>query len=794
MTNFTYQTSLSFGKIIFLILINLAVNSSISEGAAAESYAFDASKAIYTIHCEVFNKEEHPVIGANVRIAETVLGSVVDKKGQAFIKNVPKGTYKLLISAVGYETFVRIIDVNDFKSDDFHIHINAELQQADIMKDRVVVTGTRSEKIYSDVPVKVSVIDGASFEETQSVSLCTGLSFQPGLRVENMCQNCGTSAIRLNGLEGRYTQVLIDGKATFSALNGVYGLEQIPPNMIDRVEVVRGGGSALYGGNAVGGVINIITKDPDVNSFNAAFTQAYTGGTNPDGTIRLSSSVINEDQTLGMSLFGMHRNRMNWDANDDGFSEVPKLTLNSFGGRMFYKLSHLDKINLEYHTVSDDRRGGSDFGVPVHRARIAEATAHITNSGGINYDHYFDGSINRLNAYISFQQTDRNSYYGSKENESDSTTLDAYGTTANETYVAGIQYIQDMGDLFGTHLMTFGYEIRYDWIKDVTPQIDRVIDQYTRGHGVYIQDDWTLTDAFNVLLGVRFEDQNYIEDVVISPRANFLYKITDKLSFRGSFSTGFRGPQAFDEDLHITQVGGESMYQVNAKGLKPEYSKGFGGSADYSFELFDIPMALSAEYFYTHLDDVFTNVIISNPEDSVVVQERRNGSGAAVQGSTIELQVQPDETFDMKAGFTYQMSKYDSPEKWNDGEVAPGTSDVTDDMLRSPDWYGFLSINIRPTERFAINISSVLTGPMLVPHLAGYIELDELIKSEAFLEINTKFSYKISLDPGIELIAGVQNVLNSFQDDFDKGLYRDAGYIYGPFRPRTLFVGIKAGI
>ncbi|MCK5742520.1 MAG: TonB-dependent receptor, partial [Chlorobi bacterium] len=602
------------------------------------------------------------------------------------------------------------------------------------------------------------------------------------------------SEVRLNGLEGRYSQILIDGRATFSALNGVYGLDQIPANMIEQVEVVRGGGSALYGGNAVGGVINIITKDPETNSFNASYTQAYTNGTNPDGTIQLSSSAINDDQNLGMYLFGMHRDRLNWDANDDGFCEVPNLTVNSFGGRMFYKPTHIDKISLEFHAVSDDRRGGSDFSVPVHKARIAEATKHHTSSAGITYDHFFDGSINKLSTYLSFQRTNRESYYGAKINETDESGPDAYGTTDNETYVGGVQYISDLGELLGTHLMTVGYEIRYDWIKDVAVNIDRVIDQYTRDHGVYLQDDWTLTDELNILLGVRFENQNHIENMVVSPRANLLYKITEDLSFRGSYSTGFRGPQAFDEDLHITQVNGVSMHQVNADGLKPEYSTGFGGSIDYSFEIAKMPMALSVEYFYTHLNDVFTNVVISDDTASVIIQERRNGSGATVQGGTIELQAQLDDDFDIKTGFTYQMSRYDEAEEWNTGIVAPGTSGTTVDMLRSPDWYGFMSANFYPTERFSVNLSAVLTGPMLAPHLSGYIEYDELKETEAFLEINTKLSYKISLDPGFELILGAQNILNSFQDDFDKGLYRDAGYVYGPSRPRTLFFGIKVGI
>ena len=138
----------------------------------------------------------------------------------------------------------------------------------EIAEDRVastwVVVATRNETTRRMAPTLVNVVSMKTFENTNSTCLAQGLNFQPGVRVENNCQNCGFQQVRINGLDGPYTQILIDSRPIFSALSGVYGLEQIPANMIDRVEVMRGGGSALFGSSAIAGTINIITKEPYV--------------------------------------------------------------------------------------------------------------------------------------------------------------------------------------------------------------------------------------------------------------------------------------------------------------------------------------------------------------------------------------------------------------------------------------------------------------------------------------------------------------------------------------------------
>ena len=145
------------------------------------------------------------------------------------------------------------------------------------------------------------------FEMVNSTDLAKTLNYQSGLRVENNCQNCGFPQVRINGLEGPYSQILINSRPIISALSGVYGLEQIPVNMIERVEVVRGGGSALFGANAVGGTINIITKDPINNSFQVSSMFSNMDGKSWEQYMGANVSLVAKDNSYGIALYESYR-------------------------------------------------------------------------------------------------------------------------------------------------------------------------------------------------------------------------------------------------------------------------------------------------------------------------------------------------------------------------------------------------------------------------------------------------------------------------------------------------------
>ena len=217
---------------------------------------------------------EEDIPYATILIVGTDKGTVSNEAGQFQLLNLPEGTYTLRVSAVGYKTLEKEIVVHK----DYTAVVHFPLEEHAVMVDEVVVSASRNEVNRRDAPVIVNVLSPKLFEAVNSTDLAKSLNFQSGLRVENNCQNCGFPQVRINGLDGPYSQILINSRPIISALSGVYGLEQIPTNMIDRVEVVRGGSSALFGANAVGGTINIITKDPVENSLQVFSTLSNLGG------------------------------------------------------------------------------------------------------------------------------------------------------------------------------------------------------------------------------------------------------------------------------------------------------------------------------------------------------------------------------------------------------------------------------------------------------------------------------------------------------------------------------------
>ncbi len=732
------------------------------------------------------NGENKPIIGATVRIMNTSLGAITNSKGFFHIKGIPKGNYELIITGVGFKPIHHKFTIEKEFSEP--ITMNFEMEETAIQTADVVVTATRSEKIYEDAPIKVSVINTRDFIATSSVDIKDGLNFQPGVRTENNCQNCGFSQVRINGLDGRYSQILIDGNAIFSSLNGVYGLEQMPSSMIDRIEVIRGG-SSLFGGNAIAGIINIILKEPYNNSFNFNAFQSFINEKTFDKTFNLNGSIISENQNFGSYLFGFIRDREGWDENNDSYSDIGKLNVKTYGIRSFYRPNHKSKISLGFQTLYHFIRGGDKFNRPPHLTNITEQASHNSNFLTFKYEIYLDDHINKITLNAGFQNTNRDSYYGSGFDPN------AYGNTNNRTFAASIQYDHFLDNFLGYHIFTFGYEFHYDWMKDEAIAYSRIINQKTSQNGIFMQDDWNITDELNLIWGLRLDKHNKIDELIFSPRANLLYKLSNNINLRASISTGYRPPQAFDEDLHITQVGGEGLLITIDKNLRYESSISYSSSLDFSLSLFDLPIAASIEGFYTKLSDVFVLEEIGRDANNNLNLLRTNGEDAFVYGANFELQAVFSKLFDIKGSFTIQNGYHNKPVEWSSGDENAGIEpQFSKKIFKSPNLYGYFVANINPNGRLNIALSGILTGSMYLPHYAGFIEQDVLVKTKNFFELNSKIAYKLIYSPNIEINLGVNNIFNAFQSDLDQGPKRDSGYIYGPARPRTAFVGLDVKI
>ncbi len=717
-----------------------------------------------------------------VMLKGTTLGGMSDETGHYFLKDLPVGHQTMVFSSVGYVTEEREIDLKH----DQMLELNVVLREETFLMDGVVVTSNKYATKRKESATIVNVISPVLFENTNAHSMADVLSFQTGLRVEQTCTNCGVPSLRINGMEGQYSQILMDSRPIFSSLASVYGLEQVPAGMVDRVEVIRGGGSALYGANAIAGVVNIITKEPARNFVNVDHSSSYLESGAYDINTSMNASIVTDNHKAGLFLFAVQRNRKQYDRDDDGFSDIPLLNSTTAGFRGFFRTTDFSRLTAEYHHVAEYRRGGCDVDLPPHETDLAEQLRHSIDAGSLRWDAYSRNQKHYLQLYSSLQNTARESYFGTGKNP------DAYGRTNDITVVGGAQYRYSypfVKTLTGD--VSVGAEYTYNRLHDRMLGYGRDMVQQVNVGGAYVQNEWK-NDRVSLLLGARLEKHNLLDNLVFSPRANLRYTPIEDIILRLTYASGYRAPQAYDEDLHVGAVGGEVSLISLDPGLKPEYSHSISGSADLYHRFGWWETNLTLEGFYTRLNDVFALVENGHDQQGNLLLTRVNSGSAYVAGVNLEAKIGYRKTFLLQGGYTIQRSRYVDDFAWSENpNIAPQRR-----MFRTPDHYGYFLATVTPLHDFTIAVNGKLTGSMLVQHYAGYVAEDEEVETRGFCELGVKLSKEFHLYKHytLELNGGVKNLLNQFQPDLDKGMNRDAAYIYGPALPRTWFLGLNLKI
>ena len=661
--------------------------------------------------------------------------------------------------------------------------------------EQVVLTGTRTPKRKTNSAVIVNLINSKTLDQVVATTLSEGLKYQPGLRVETDCQTCNYTQLRINGLQGGYSQILINSRPLFSPLMGLYGMEQIPTNMIDRIEVVRGGVSAFYGSSAIGGTVNVITKIPDGNNFNFTNTLQSIKGQTIDNLLTGNASFVNLERNMGVSLFVNNRNRGLYDANGDNFSELPQLKDNTFGANFFFKPAKNQKLELSVSSINEYRYGGEIVEKPAYLAKQSEERTHNILMGSADYTIGFNENKNAISFFYGGQKTDRKHYTGINPDDPDELTAffakPPYGTSEVITHQGGVQFNHQFEKFIGgSSVLTAGAEYVYDKVFDEIPTYRYEVDQATKNFGTYIQNDWDIFPTLNFLTGFRVDKHNLLDKAIFSPRLSLLYKGVADTQFRLGWGTGFRAQQAFDTDLHIAFAGGGISRIILGPDLKEERSNSFTASVNYDKATEHFIAGFTVECFYTKLKDAFYQSPLGEDEFGDVF-EKRNGDEAFVQGITVEARANFDYVIQIESGFTFQKSQFKSPVSTIEGLEAKR------EFLRTPNNYGYATITYNPTKNWNISANGVFTGKMILAHVAGDgtgQNIDDYFQTKSFTDLGLRAGHTFNfpkIKSGIEIFGGMKNIFNAYQKNFDIGKNRDSNFIYGPNLPRTLFVGLR---
>jgi outer membrane receptor for ferrienterochelin and colicins len=773
----------------------------------------------------------------NVYVSGTTIGTTTDNNGQFTLNQIPEGKITVVAQGVGFKAKSVVLE----NASPEPIEVNFQLEEDVLNLEGVVVTADRNATSRLEAPVIVNALTPKLFESTQAINVADVLDLTPGLRMECNCSNCGFTQVRMNGMDGSYSQILMNSRPVFSGLAGVYGLELIPTNMIERVEVVRCGGSALFGGNAIAGTVNIITQDPVNNGFSIDTRYGVIGIGNEEGTtpandfvLTANGSMVTEDRKAGMFLYGLSRKRDSFDENGDDFSEMVEMNNLTVGLSGFIKPSNRTKLTLDLYRIEEFRRGGNMLDYLPHEADIAEMVEHSISGINLSFDLFTNAKkLDRLTFYAAGQGVDRSSYYGAQQDP------DAYGATNDLTTSIGGQYFWD---LEGLGSLILGVDNNSNRLEDTklasngNPN-ETIVDQFVNTLGSFAQFD-LLLDNVKFSMGLRHDNylirdlekdpdqrQDDVAGNVFAPRATILWDIAPTIQFRMGYAKGYRAPQIFDEDLHIEASASKRIIHVNSSGLKQETSHSLSSSFTFINNIGGTMTEFLAEAFYTKLIDPFAYEYHSADSNYTYTQVRKNAEdGAFVTGINLEFKAAFPKLVSLSTGFTFQKSLYDSPQLWGEGEES-----VSREFMRSPSSYGYLNVDWRFTKKITASLNSTYTGSMLVPHLGlspisdremelinngqmGHIDEERqhevetilrgdviggerLERSEQFLIFGLRVAYDFTLSDEMKLqvYGGVQNIFNQSQKYHDRGVYRDAGYIYGPCRPRTINLGIKIG-
>ncbi len=679
----------------------------------------------------------------------------------------------------------------------FEVETEIEKAQADKSEEsdsKIVVTGTRTKKFMKTAPVKTDLIDRERIESKGAGTLFDALNAETGLLADNQCQNCGANTVSINGLEGNYTQMLFNGYPTLSSLAGVYFLQQFPVELIDRVEVVRGGASALYGSGAIGGIINVITRKPVSNQASLGYRQEFVKGDEAFAhTFSGFASAVARNGNAGIAVFGSKMERDDWDANGDGYSDLSRTESKTFGASGFFNLMKGMELSYNFYSLYEDRKGGNHLDMEPFDSNIREQAKTNRESGDFRLEH----EVSDLFSYTvfgAFARSKRHTYYGPADDPSDPLNLPdnvtLYGNTKNPYFVTGANATITP---IKNHTISLGYEYTSDKIDDENPGMGREVREHYRNHGAYAQYDWDMK-VLNLIAGVRADRHSEMDDFVLSPRASAIVRFSDHLRLLGSVASGFKAPQVFDEDFHIEVAlasgSGHQQVIINSDDIAAEKSVSYSCDLSADAHFGDFLVDLGVGGFYTTIKDKM-EVDYTAPSSTVgnidyFLRDNVDGTSKVIGGN-------------LEASLSYKnLLRFSSGGTWIAKAVVPAgqvfDNDSTKDMLRVPEMTAFAMLQAFPGDLTA-TFSTQYIGSQKLEHDVG-TPLNRLEKTDTFLVLNAQLQYRWKIDEYryADLFVGIDNISDSYQDDLDVGDTRDAGYIYGPIKPRTYYLGMRAGI
>ncbi len=668
-----------------------------------------------------------------------------------------------------------------------------------VRMEAFVSTGTRTRQAADTTPVRVEIVPVTESVRMGATSFADSMEYVPGVQVESNCQNCNTTEIRLMGLGSAYNQIAFDGLPLLSSLAGVYGVEQVPAAFIQRIEVVKGGGSSLYGANAVAGVVNIISKRPDASGRSLDYRFETTHGS-PSHQVGLTHDFVGTKSVVSAHVQAVHTHEL--DLNDDAYTERTRRRMQVAGLRGRFDLGALT-LSADLNFTHEYRRGGNHLDRPAHLSNITEQLDTRRTAATLSLEPTrtsdFDYKLIAATAW-----TQRDSYYGGLGEvvtDHNSPLYDPaayqdaldfaenqYATTDNPLYVIDTQF----NHYLSGQTLSWGLQAEYEEIEDQnihasgTPIPGARLSASYSNVALFAQHEWQPHPQWTLLSGLRVDRNNQLDQPVLSPRLSLSYVADKYLTLRGSLSTGFRAPRIFDEDLHIDTLGAAPIRIVNRPGLSKEsaLTANIGGVWNPR----PLPDVLAFEFnvYTARLRDAFQLSEVTTDPNGQLVRQRYNAG--SVRGEGIELNAAYSFTPRLRAdlGLVWQRSRHDQPVTLLDDGA--GLVISTTRFNKTPEHFAVLQLQYENPERLDWGLGIRHTGPM---HVLNNTHATFERKS-AFTVFDVSIGKHFTIDTSkLEWRVGIRNLTDARQKDLEQGAARDSTYVYGPRQPRSFFSSVR---
>ncbi|GAB3772200.1 hypothetical protein GCM10028818_12120 [Spirosoma horti] len=691
--------------------------------------AFGQARRIVRVEDSISHE---PIIAATVRTAvKPIVGAVTNAAGIAIIANLPATINTLTVSAVGYET-------QSFPLSTTADTLVFRLHSQDASLDEVTVTATRTNSRIEDLPIKVEVLGQEDMDEESAVvpgnvsSILGDISI---IHIQRTSAVNGNQAIRMQGLDPKYTQILRDGLPLYEGFSGNLGVLQIPPLDLKQVEIVKGSVSTLYGGGAIGGMINIVSKSPtsEKPTFTALINHSGLQENN------LNAYYSQRYGKTGLTLFSGYTDQAAVDVTSDGYTDSPQIKQFNFHPKFFYNPSDQTRVNIGYSFTGEHREGGY---LAALEGTLPNAYRNITDLQRHTVD--FDATHNTSPANALTLKGAVSTFH--RKNTDYQKLSDG---RQSSIYLEGNDLIR-----FGKHQLIAGANLTVEAFHK-NPDSTRLVDYTYQTIGGFVQDDWQVGDKVALQTGLRFDHHNTFGNFLL-PRLSIKLKPADPWTVRLSVGTGYKTPNLFVNQtpgaLNVSLIF-PRLLPIDVSTVKAEKSVGANMDIAYS-KTFESGVSLQVDqaFYYTYVNSPVVSAFASTSSNLGPYTQLINAPYNLFSVGTDTYVRLEYKDYELYLGYNHTLARRDGPS--SPGQSSPGPSDNSYLPLAPQD--KFSTTLAWENEHFRFGIETAYVG-------SQYLYNNQKVANYWFFAGAAEYHY----NDHWRLVLNAENLFNVKQANFE---------------------------